>query len=46
MERAKDADVIMNTRGAVTWGEEEFQHLPKLKLIALCAIGTEVATGR
>ncbi len=41
-ERAKDADVIMNTRGAVTWGEEEFSRLPKLKLIATCSIGTDM----
>lgn len=42
VERAKDADVIMNTRGAVTWGREEFAQLPKLKLIATCSIGTDM----
>ena len=42
VERAKDADVIMNTRGAVSWREEEFSRLPKLKLIATCSIGTDM----
>lgn len=42
VRRAQDADVIMNTRGAVTWGEEEFSRLPKLKLIATCSIGTDM----
>ena len=42
VERAKDADVIMNTRGAVFWREEELRRLPKLKLIATCSIGTDM----
>ena len=42
VKRAEDAQVIMNTRGAVTWREEEFRHLPKLKLISLCSIGTDM----
>ncbi len=42
VERAKDADVIMNTRGAVSWREEELSRLPKLKLIATCSIGTDM----
>ena len=42
VERAKDADVIMNTRGAVSWREEEFSRLPQLKLIATCSIGTDM----
>jgi len=42
VERAKDADVIMNTRGAVSWREEEFSRLPKLKLVATCSIGTDM----
>lgn len=40
--RVRDADVIMNTRGAVTWGEAEFSHLPKLKMITTCSIGTDM----
>ena len=42
VKRAEDAEVIMNTRGAVTWGEEEFKLLPKLKIISLCSIGTDM----
>ncbi len=39
--RAKDADILMNTRGVVTWGEAEFSRLPNLKMITTCAIGTD-----
>ena len=42
IERAKDADIIINTRGMVTWGAEEFSELSKLKLIATCSIGTDM----
>ncbi len=42
VERVRDADVIMNTRGAVTWGEQEFGQLPKLKMITTCSIGTDM----
>ena len=42
IKRAAGADVIMNTRGSVKWGESEFQHLPDLKLISLCSIGTDM----
>jgi phosphoglycerate dehydrogenase-like enzyme len=42
IERAKGAKVIMNTRGAVTWGEEEFSQLPGLKMITTCSIGTDM----
>jgi len=31
----------MNTRGVVTWGEDEFKALPRLKMIATCSIGTD-----
>ncbi len=40
--RVKDADVIMNTRGAVTWEREEFEQLSKLKMITSCSIGTDM----
>ena len=40
--RVQDADVIMNTRGAVTWGDAEFSRLPKLKMITTCSIGTDM----
>jgi len=42
IKRATGADVIMNTRGSVKWGEDEFKHLPDLKLISLCSIGTDM----
>ena len=41
LERAQDAQVIINTRGAVTWRGEVLRSLPKLRLISLCAIGTD-----
>ena len=42
VERVRDADVIMNTRGAVTWGEQEFSQLTNLKMITTCSIGTDM----
>ena len=42
VERAKNADILMNTRGAVTWGYEEFEQLPKLRMITSCSIGTDM----
>jgi len=42
VERVKDADIIMNTRGAVKWGEAEFGQLPNLKMITTCSIGTDM----
>ena len=40
--RAQGARVIMNTRGAVSWGEEEFSQLPELEFITSCSIGTDM----
>jgi phosphoglycerate dehydrogenase-like enzyme len=40
--RVKDAEVIMNTRGSVKWGEAEFCQLPNLKMITTCSIGTDM----
>ena len=42
INRAKDADIIMNTRGIVTWYAEALHQLPKLRLIATCSIGTDM----
>ena len=42
ISRAKGARVVMNTRGAVTWGEEEFGRLPDLEMITTCSIGTDM----
>jgi D-3-phosphoglycerate dehydrogenase len=42
MDRVSGAEIIMNTRGGVTWGEEEFAQLPDLKMITSCSIGTDM----
>ncbi len=42
VKRAHDATIMINTRGAVTWGEEEFQQLPNLRMISTCSIGTDM----
>ncbi len=42
IERTKDTDIIMNTRGIVTWYAEALRQLPKLQLIATCSIGTDM----
>ena len=39
--RAVEAQVIINTRGVVTW-REEMRSLPELKMIATCSIGTDM----
>ena len=39
--RAEGAQVIINTRGVVTW-REEMRSLPDLKMIATCSIGTDM----
>ena len=42
IERVKDAAIIINSRGAVTWREAELRALPKLRMIATCSIGTDM----
>ena len=42
VRRAKEADIIINTRGVVTWGAEDFKQLPNLKMITSCSIGTDM----
>jgi phosphoglycerate dehydrogenase-like enzyme len=42
VERAQGAQVIINSRGIVTWREEELRALPELRLIATCSIGTDM----
>ncbi|MDE2704910.1 MAG: glycerate dehydrogenase [Gemmatimonadota bacterium] len=39
--RAEGAQIIINTRGVVTW-REEMRRLPELKMIATCSIGTDM----
>lgn len=41
-ERVADADVILNSRGAVSWRRPLLEKLPNLKLIATCSIGTDM----
>ena len=40
--RAEDADILINSRGIVKWHAEILHQLPKLKLISLCSIGTDM----
>ena len=42
IERAKDADILINSRGAVTWHADALEKLTKLKMIATCSIGTDM----
>ncbi|MCE2527112.1 MAG: glycerate dehydrogenase [Actinomycetia bacterium] len=41
LERCEAAEVILNSRGAVTWSAEALRSLPKLRHISVCAIGTD-----
>lgn len=41
LSRVRDAEVILNSRSAITWREAEFAQLPKLGLIATCSVGTD-----
>lgn len=41
VRRAKDADVMINSRGAVKWPGEVLRALPKLRFITVCGIGTD-----
>ena len=42
IRRARDADILINSRGMVKWHAEVLEHLPKLKMISLCSIGTDM----
>ena len=42
IERVGRAQVIINSRGIVTWRERELRALPGLRLIATCSIGTDM----
>lgn len=41
LNRVRGADVLLNSRGLLQWPEKLLQQLPSVKLIALCAIGTD-----
>jgi phosphoglycerate dehydrogenase-like enzyme len=40
--RARDAQILINSRGSVTWRAEELRELPDLKMITTCSIGTDM----
>ena len=42
LRRAEDTDILINSRGLVKWPAELLRQLPKLKLISLCSIGTDM----
>ncbi len=42
IRRAEDADILINSRGIVKWPAKILCQLPKLKLISLCSIGTDM----
>ena len=42
IRRAEDADILINSRGIVKWPAEILRQLPKLKVISLCSIGTDM----
>jgi D-3-phosphoglycerate dehydrogenase len=41
IERVRNATAILNSRGIVRWPGEVLRQLPRLKLIACCAIGVD-----
>lgn len=41
IERVGEAEVIINSRGAVTWREDDLRSLTRLRLIVVCAVGTD-----
>lgn len=41
IRRARDAVCLINSRGSVSWPGEVLRQLPKLRMIALCGIGTD-----
>jgi D-3-phosphoglycerate dehydrogenase len=41
IERAADAEILVNSRGAVTWPGEILARLPKLRFITTVSIGTD-----
>ena len=41
LARVRDAEVILNSRDALQWRAETLRRLPGLRLISLCAVGTD-----
>ena len=42
INRAQEADILINSRGMVTWPAETLRQLPRLRLISTCSIGTDM----
>jgi D-3-phosphoglycerate dehydrogenase len=42
IDRARDFQVVINSRGSTTWREPELRALPDLKMITTCSIGTDM----
>lgn len=42
IDRARGHQVVINSRGTVTWREKELRALPELKMITTCSIGTDM----
>jgi D-3-phosphoglycerate dehydrogenase len=40
--RAGDAEILINSRGVVSWREAELRALPRLRMITTCSIGTDM----
>ena len=40
--RARDAEILINSRSIVSWRAAELRALPKLRMIATCSIGTDM----
>lgn len=41
VRRVREADVLLNSRGHVKWMADSLCQLPRLKMIAMCSIGTD-----
>src|SRR5688500_6275595 len=41
LRRARDATVLLNSRGAVRWPGHLLCQLPRLRMVAVCGIGTD-----
>lgn len=41
VRRAHDATCLINSRGAISWPGDVLRQLPKLRMIAVCGIGTD-----
>ena len=41
VERLRDADVLLNSRGQIKWPQNALTQLPKLSMITTCSIGTD-----